>query len=71
MGVSDIMIGDLVIVWTGGWDKIMRSKYENRVGVVVSITKERDSYVFCGVNFGEGTVQIPESRLRLLPQEKK
>ena len=71
MSSKDIMVGDLVTVWTGGWDVNMRSKYNNRVGVVVSITKEHDKQVFCNVSFGEDILRTSPSRLRLLTQKNK
>jgi len=60
-------VGDLVTVWTGGWDKRMRQLLEGRAGIITRIEHAQSpSYVKCYVNFGWGDIEISESRLRLL-----
>jgi hypothetical protein len=69
----NINVGDLVTVWTGGWDVKTREKYEGKAGIVtgIGITPFSGSYSRYHVNFGWGDVEILESRLRPLINEEE
>jgi hypothetical protein len=64
----NINVGDLVTVWTGGWDVKTREEYEGKAGIITRI----GDIAFSGsharhyVNFGWGDIEILESRLRPL-----
>mgnify|MGYP004451161413 len=69
--MRELQVGDLVTVWTGGWDKRMRQLLEGRAGIITRIEHpEFPSYIKCYVNFGWGDIEISDSRLRLLAGEK-
>ncbi len=60
-------IGDLVTVWTGGWDKRRREKYEGRAGIITFIKDDfMASHIKYIVNFGGEEVELDGRRLRLL-----
>ena len=68
----EFQVGDLVTLWTGGWDKWMREKYEGRAGIITRIEVDRiNSYLMCHINFGWGDIKIPQSRIRLLTYKTK
>lgn len=58
-------VGDLVTVSTIGWDKRHRDKYKGKAGIITQI-KITSGYVRVFVNFGDGDVELPESRIRQL-----
>ena len=59
-------IGDLVTVWTGGWDKRMRERYEGRAGIITRITDAPPSDMSCYIEFGDGEIEVSISRIRPL-----
>lgn len=66
----DFKVGDLVTVWTGGWEKRLEVLYEGRAGVITRIDDEYvTGYVLCRVDFGDGEVEVSHHRLRLLTLE--
>jgi len=69
----EFRVGDLVTVWTGGWDKRMREQYEGRAGIITQITDGplRNTYPAYWVNFGWGDVEVTESRLRPLTRQNE
>ena len=60
-------VGDLVTIWTGGWDKWRREKYEGRAGIIVSIGNDTmTSHIKYVINFGGDEIELDGRRLRLL-----
>lgn len=64
-------IGDLVTVWTGGWEKRMIDRYEGRAGIITYIVSPTtaglpDDYTSCCVEFGDGEIEVSITRIRLL-----
>ena len=62
-------VGDLVTVWTEGWAKPHRDKYTNRAGIIVRLGPNSQSYQMIWVDFGEGPIEVGESRIRLLEKD--
>jgi len=63
--------GDLVTVWTGGWEKRMIDRYEGRAGIITYIVSPTtagapDDYTSCYVEFGDGELQVSITRIRPL-----
>ena len=69
----EFQVGDLVTVWTGGWDKRMREQYEGKAGIITRITDGpfRNKYPAYYINFGWGDIEVSENRLRPLTNEKE
>jgi len=66
------MVGDLVTVYVGGWSKQLRDKCHNQAGVVTKIVDgPATNYPMFFVNFGFMEVEVAESRIRLLTEEKE
>ncbi len=66
------MIGALVTVNTAGWDKFMRNKCKNQVGVVMRIDVEPGyDYPIYLVNFGTIETKVTAPRIKLLTKEKE
>jgi len=66
-------VGDLVTIWTGGWDKHAQEKYEGRAGIIMRIASNssKNAPTMCFINFGWGEVEISEKRLRLLTEQNE
>ena len=63
-------VGDLITIKTIGWNKTQREKYENRAGIITKITDFRmGNYRKILVDFGDGEIEVSESRLRLLEED--
>tara|TARA_R110002020_G_scaffold271667_2_gene486850 strand:- start:1144 stop:1362 length:219 start_codon:yes stop_codon:yes gene_type:complete len=72
VNAREIMVGDLVTVFTGGWEKRIREKYHKQAGIVTKIVDgPSPSYPMYYVNFGYGDVEVTESRIRPLTEEIK
>ncbi len=73
MRAETFLIGDLVTVWTGGWEARLRKQYENRAGIITNIRVEMkyNAPPRYFVNFGTGVVEVAESRLRHLTRKKE
>lgn len=66
------MIGDLVTVYTGGWDKFMRAKCNNQAGIVTRIAVDPShDYPMYYVNFGFAEVKVAAPRIRILTKNKE
>ena len=67
----EFRIGDLVTVWTGGWDRRMIERYEGRAGIITRIASPPtagapDDYTSCCLEFGDGEIEVSITRIRLL-----
>tara|TARA_R110000824_G_scaffold68969_1_gene177819 strand:+ start:1038 stop:1256 length:219 start_codon:yes stop_codon:yes gene_type:complete len=70
MRVKGVMIGDLVTVFTGGWEKRLRDKCHNQAGVVTKIVDgPSKNYPMFIVNFGFAEIEVAGSRIRPLTEE--
>jgi len=66
------MVGDLVTVYTGGWDKHLREQCHNQAGIVTKIVDDpTKSYLMYCINFGFGDIKVTESRIRPMIDKKK
>jgi len=65
-------VGDLVTIWTGGWDKWRREKYDGRAGIIISIAvSEMASHIKYIINFGGDEIELDGRRLRRLSSSKE
>ena len=62
-------VGDLVMVWTEGWSKPLQDQYNNRVGIIIRLGDDTQSYQMIWVDFGEGPLNVGKSRIRPLEKE--
>ena len=66
------MVGDLVTVYTGGWEKRLRDRYHKQAGIVTKIVDgPNPNHPMYYVNFGYGDVEVTESRIRVLTKEEE
>lgn len=76
MRPKTFIIGDLVTVYTGGWEARLKRQYKNKAGIITHIanpdkTGTYSPHLRYQVNFGWGDIEVAESRLRHLTQEKE
>jgi len=66
----EFQVGDLVTIWTGGWDKRMREQYEGCAGIITRIMSGPINNTI-HVDFGWGEIEVSETRIRPLTNEKE
>jgi len=70
VGAKEVMVGDLVTVYTGGWSKRRRNECNNQAGIVTKIVDGPvPNHPMYYVNFGFGDIEVTASRIRPLTEE--